>query len=300
MEVAGMLKKAVQSFLKLFGYQLVKSGPGPTTVPCPQFPQPDAQIVKRTLDNFSNTFDISTDCDLSEQQIREKIDSYFWHYPFLFNPGIEAKSDFHLFKTLRGNILKRYKHFFPSIVSLAGGSLKGKTVLDCGCNCGFWSIQAQRNGADSVLGFDGTSENIDQANFIKKLIGLDGVEYRVYDVHNVSSSELGQFDITFFLGVLYHICKPVDVLARLKDVTRDFVVVDTSLILSENAILTLRSDVVHNQNYSNVLRMYPSAKAVHELLKYVGFRKIRYIENAADDLPQNYLKGTRRVFLAEV
>jgi len=295
-----MLRKVVQSALGLLGYKLVKLGHGQTTVSCPKFPRPDAEIVKKTLDNFSNVFDISPQCNLSEQQIRQEIKRYFWHYPFLFKPNIEAKSDFNLFKALRGNILKRYKHFFPSVVSLAGGSLKGKTVLDCGCNCGFWSIQARRNGADSVLGFDGSSGNIDQANFIKKLIGLEGVEYRVYDVHQMNSSDLGQFDITLFLGLLYHICKPVDVLARLKDATRGFTVVDTSVTLSADAILALRSDVVHDQNYCNTLRMYPSANAVHELLKYVGFKTIWYIENSSDDLPPNYLKGTRRVFLAEV
>jgi len=49
---------------------------------------------------------------------------------------------------------------------LYGGSLKGKRVLDLGCNAGFWSLDALERGADFVLGLDGRRMHIDQANFV--------------------------------------------------------------------------------------------------------------------------------------
>lgn len=302
----GLPGRIIQSIIKPFGYKIVKlqTEPAKTNISCPEFPQPDEEIVKKAKDNFANEFDISDECTLSIEQIKEKIGSFFWHYPFKFNPDVYAESDNYMYKDLQGAILKRYNHIMPSILEFAGGSLEGKSVLDCGCNCGFWSIQAMRNGAKNVTAFDGGSGNIDQANFIKEVIGLKGVDYKIMNVFDMNSDDPGKFDIVFYFGILYHLCKPVEALARLRDVTREFAVIDTS-VLNEGgvqlpSILKIKADFAHEQNLCNNLCMYPSINAVYEILKYVGFKKVWYLGHRTSDLPENYLRGTRRVFIAEV
>src|SRR5437868_13853818 len=42
---------------------------------------------------------------------------------------------------------QRFRHAIPA-------DLRGKTVLDIGCNGGFYSIEMKRRGADRVLGID--------------------------------------------------------------------------------------------------------------------------------------------------
>ena len=217
-----------------------------------------------------------------------------------FNPDIFIESDKKEFQGLTGRHLQRYNHFFPSVLSLADGDLDGKTVLDCGCNCGFWSIQSLRNGAKKVLGFDGSKQNIDQANFIKQLIGLNKIEYRVFDIMDMEPDVIGQHNITFFLGVLYHLNMPIEALARLKAVTSDFAVVDTTLDPSDQSILSVQADIVHDQNFSNKLSMTPSSKAVVEMLKFVGFKKVWVLPNTNQNLPKDYLSGCRKTFLAKV
>jgi tRNA (mo5U34)-methyltransferase len=85
--------------------------------------------------------------------------------------------------------------------------LRGKSVLDIGCNAGFYSIEMKRRGADRVLGIDFDERYLAQAHFAADMLGLD-IEFRklsVYDVHELRE----QFDIVLFLGVFYHLRHPL-------------------------------------------------------------------------------------------
>jgi tRNA (mo5U34)-methyltransferase len=101
--------------------------------------------------------------------------------------------------------------------------LRGKTVLDIGCNAGFYSIEMKRRGADRVLGLDFDERYLAQAHFASEALGYD-IEFRklsVYDVH-----ELGeQFDVVLFLGVLYHLRHPLLALDLIHEhVARDLLI----------------------------------------------------------------------------
>lgn len=283
-----------------FGYKVVKTRRQTAGVLCPIFPRPGDEVIQRARRNFSVDFDLSADCAASSQEIREKIDSFFWHYSFRIKPDINIDASYPSPEDVNARHRGRYNHIFPAVLSLAGGTLENKTILDCACNCGYWSIQAIRNGARSVTGFDAGPQNIAQADFLKRLIGLQSAEYRTLDILAMDRATLGGFDISFFLGILYHLNKPVEALARLKEVTNGFAVIDTNLATSENSVLVLRADEVHDQNYSNNIAMYPSINAVYMMLKHVGFKKVWFLENCNDDLPQIYLTGHRGTFLAEV
>jgi len=139
----------------------------------------------------------------------------------------------------------------------------------------------------------------EQANFLKDIIGLKNVEYRTLDIFEVDRSTVGQFDISFFLGLLYHLNKPIEALARLKDVTAGIAVIDSSWTVSNQPLMVLRSDNVHDQNFSNALCMRPSCSAVYLMLEHVGFKNVRLLEHATNDLPDIYLQGGRGTFLAE-
>ncbi len=85
--------------------------------------------------------------------------------------------------------------------------LSGKTVLDIGCNGGFYSMEMKRRGAARVLGIDVDEDYLAQARFAAEVEGLD-IEFRRLSVYDVGS--LGeQFDVVFFIGVLYHLRHPL-------------------------------------------------------------------------------------------
>src|SRR5438105_14983186 len=85
--------------------------------------------------------------------------------------------------------------------------LSGATVLDIGCNGGFYSIQMKRRGAERVLGIDIDDRYLNQARFAAETLGLE-IEFEkrsVYDVDQVP----GQFDYVLFMGVFYHLRYPL-------------------------------------------------------------------------------------------
>jgi tRNA (mo5U34)-methyltransferase len=85
--------------------------------------------------------------------------------------------------------------------------LSGKTVLDIGCNGGFYSIEMKKRGADRVLGIDFDEEYLAQARFAAQVTGLD-IEFRKLSVYDVGA--LGErFDLVLFMGVLYHLRHPL-------------------------------------------------------------------------------------------
>ena len=55
--------------------------------------------------------------------------------------------------------------------------LRGKSVLDIGCNAGFYSMEMKRRGADRVLGIDFDAGYLEQARVAADVNGLD-IEFR--------------------------------------------------------------------------------------------------------------------------
>ena len=86
-------------------------------------------------------------------------------------------------------------------------SLEGKSVLDIGCNGGFYSIEMKRRGADYVLGVDVDERYLNQARFAAQTLGCD-IDFRKCSVYELDSIP-GQFDYVIFMGVFYHLRYPL-------------------------------------------------------------------------------------------
>jgi tRNA (mo5U34)-methyltransferase len=101
--------------------------------------------------------------------------------------------------------------------------LSGKTVLDIGCNAGFFSMEMKRRGADRVLGIDFDEDYLRQARFAAEVEGID-IEFRNLSVYDVGA--LGErFDLVLFIGVLYHLRHPLLALDLIHEhVARDLLV----------------------------------------------------------------------------
>jgi tRNA (mo5U34)-methyltransferase len=101
--------------------------------------------------------------------------------------------------------------------------LSGKSVLDIGCNAGFYAMEMKRRGAARVLGIDEDRDYLEQARFAADVNGLD-IEFRGLSVYDVGA--IGEtFDIVLFLGVLYHLRHPLLALDLIREhVARDLLV----------------------------------------------------------------------------
>lgn len=110
--------------------------------------------------------------------------------------------------------------------------LSGRSVLDVGCNAGFYSVEAMRRGAARVLGIDAQRHQVRQASFVARALGLD-LEFRRMSVYDLSPETVGVFDVTLALGLVYHLKHLVQGLERLHAVTNDLLVLETAVLLPE-------------------------------------------------------------------
>ena len=95
---------------------------------------------------------------------------------------------------------RRFAHAVPA-------DLTGKSVLDIGCNGGFYALEMKRRGAETVVGIDSDPRYVAQARFAADTLDLaiEVLEMSVYDV-----ARLGRrFDLVIFMGVLYHLRHPL-------------------------------------------------------------------------------------------
>jgi tRNA (mo5U34)-methyltransferase len=117
----------------------------------------------------------------------------------------------------------KFQRFAPHLPA----DLTGKSVLDIGCNAGFYSMEMKRRGAERVVGIDSDDRYLEQARFAAATLGYANIEFRNLSVYDVAS--LGeQFDVVIFMGVLYHLRHPLLAL----DLIREHVAGDLLLFQS--------------------------------------------------------------------
>jgi len=103
---------------------------------------------------------------------------------------------------------RRFAHAIPR-------DLTGASVLDVGCNAGFYALEMKRRGAARVVGIDTDERYLAQARLAAEVRGAD-VEWRRLSVYDVA--QLGaRFDLVLFLGVLYHLRHPLLALDLLRE-----------------------------------------------------------------------------------
>ncbi|GAA4011621.1 TIGR04290 family methyltransferase [Sphingomonas swuensis] len=139
--------------------------------------------------------------DLDLDGVRTAPDHFLWGYP--------------------ENKYKRFRHVIPE-------DLSGKSVLDIGCNAGFYSFEMKRRGAARVLGIDHDERYLEQARFAAGVFGLTDIEFRRGEVWDVGA--LGErFDVVVFMGVLYHLRHPLLALDLIREHVADDLLLFQSL-----------------------------------------------------------------------
>lgn len=164
----------------------------------------------------------------------------------------------------------------------------GETVLDVGCNAGFYTIELKRRGAARVLGVDSQRNLIRQAVFVRDLLGLD-IEYRRMSVYDLDPRESGQFDVTLALGLVYHCKHLVLALEKLFAVTRRLLVLETAIYPPEKSpgsftyevggLRPLLHPLLYVENTSDAKEaiynwFLPGVEALRALLRNIGFDEV--------------------------
>ena len=151
-----------------------------------------------------------TGTSLSDEQVRDYVNSQTWYQPVPLGNGIytTAVSGVHdIFSPETG--LTKWNY----IIERNLPDVQGMRVLDIGCNAGLFTIQLARAGAREVVGIDSkrTWEPWhEQATFVKDLLERRcettyNVTYIDASMTEIPDLDLGRFDLVIALCSIYYI-----------------------------------------------------------------------------------------------
>ncbi len=136
---------------------------------------------------------------MSPVEIRERVDALGPWFHNLNLHGVQTAPQ-HFLGDYPSSKFRNFAHAIPA-------DLHGASVLDVGCNAGFYSLEMRRRGADRVLGIDSDEIYLSQARFAASVLGAR-IEFRNLSVYRIAELE-EKFDLVLFMGVLYHLRHPL-------------------------------------------------------------------------------------------
>ena len=159
---------------------------------------------------------------------------------------------------------------------------KDKSVIDIGCWDGFYSIKAKQKGARSVLGIDinpwGKSDWIANFREAVKKFGFNPVDI---DCRYEDLFELDCYwekrDIVLFMGVLYHLQEPLSALYRLRNLTREKLVIETLIDGDDLPFPALKFYPGKEMGNDPTNWFGPNKLWIESALKVVGFDDVKLI-----------------------
>jgi len=232
---------------------------------------------------------------VTPQEIQRGIEELGpWFYPFEFGGGLRTTalvppSVTDIFDT-------RLRMVESALTSHFGERARHLECLDIGCHEGFYSLAMARRGM-RVTGVDGREENLSRARFIAQAMDVDNVSYRHGRVETLAADLAHKFDLTLFLGVLYHVEDPMLCLRQVAAVTGEMCIVETQVVDEVEGVAEWGSrdwrrpyqgilalidetgefDAGVRETGMTPMATCPSPKALRFMLLQAGFRRVEQV-----------------------
>lgn len=262
----------------------------------------------------------TTPSEVEEQQTQEYLqvcaDSVkFWWHSIDLGQGIVTDG------------AKTHTAISRELKSLHLPELRGKTVLDIGAYDGYYSFFAERMQAERVVALDHFVWALDLPGAIaywreckesgaaprpledtdlwqpEKLPGKLGfdtahralrskVEVVVDDFMTMDCKTLGAFDVTFFMGVLYHMQDPLGSLKRLASITKELAIIETHAIsVPGYEHLELSEFYSANQLNGDSTNWWgPNLRALIGMCQAAGFSRVEVVAEERPETIRQFLR----------
>jgi SAM-dependent methyltransferase len=241
--------------------------------------------------------------DMPEAELRALVEGLRpWPVPFPFGDGIEAIRNVDVARGAAQRILYRRDLICKTVITWLGRRAADTSVLDIGCNCGFFGLDLADQGVGHVHGIDLRGHNITQADFLAEHFGVHNVDFEVRDVDTLDRAE--QWDVVLNLGVLYHVINPLQFIRQTYELCRHFAVIDTVVHREPVSAYFLvgQRDITHVGEGRYHYELRPTYRAAIDTILYAGFREvIEVVGEVVGDAAtphELYRNGRRRCFIA--
>lgn len=187
--------------------------------------------------------------------------------------------------------------------------LRGKSVLELACNCGFWSSFYAQAGARRVLGVEGRARFVEQAQLFwehGKFLPQGCYEFIQGDIadrrHWSAIEARGEFDVTLCAGILYHVPNYREILTWAAAVTREVLIVDTRVQDGEERLEREPGDLAFNAIEATLDKVVPNRARLVATLRELGFEPevlpVRFGPQIGLPAGDSYADGKRITILA--
>ena len=300
-----MIRKSARARV-VRGLESVSTRLGYELQPIQKAPDIRPNVVPPAVTPLAAVWPLPRKSQVTDDEIRAGFAEFdHWHYAYAFEGGVSFAAKHEVVRLITDapeRPLQRFSHFMPDVLAANGGSLAGLRVLDIACNSGFWSIQCALLGA-IVTGFDARPELIAQANLVKRIVGVDNVDFKLLNFFDMTPEALGgTFDVVLNLGVLYHLPQALDTLERTRAMTTKHILLDTGVHTTSNAAVYVRWENpydIHAAADPGIVAL-PSRSAVDFMLEHMGMSSWYEVPRRSEDLPLDYLRGSRTSWMITV
>jgi SAM-dependent methyltransferase len=213
--------------------------------------------------------------DALEQKVRELGLLQPWNHNFQLSDGVQTAPGVQRSHGKNTVKLKRLTPLFDAI------GLKGKRVLDIGCNEGFFALHMASQGAQ-VIGIDVDEQRIAKARFVQSLIGTGDVELRVTDIYSPEFAALPPADLCVCLGVIHRVPDPVSALSAITK-KADMLLLEWKALKfgpHDDAFAYFTEKPVDAQDFYGTEYWLPSFAAVERILTRVGFAHFHRVDDS--------------------
>lgn len=160
---------------------------------------------------------------MDENQLRDELKKYYFFHIIKLTENLSTPGD--------PDAVPIQEVALRALRSL---NLENKRVLDIGCRDGLFSFEAEKLGAQEVIGID-NSLSIGAVNLVIPHLKSNVKMYEL-NLIDLKPETFGMFDVVIFPGVLYHLRYPFWALKRVKDVLHEGgkLLLETAVFMDDN------------------------------------------------------------------
>lgn len=198
-----------------------------------------------------------------------------WNHNYSLPHGVETRPGAQVSHGKNLVKLERLEPLFRTI------GLKDKSVLDVGCNEGFFSLHMAAEGA-KVLGIDIDEHRIAKARYVQALLG-EGKQVRFdnVDIYSPAFKALDRFDLCLCLGFIHRVPDPFSAIAALAD-RSDMIIFEWKALKfgpHDDAFAYFSPKPVDKADYYGTEYWLLSYAALERILQRVGFKHFHRIDD---------------------
>lgn len=238
----------------------------------------------------------------TQEELQKIADSVpFWWHSIPLGHGVVTKG------------VKCNGDMTPELRALRLPDMRGKTVLDIGPMDGYYSFEAERQGASKIVAVDYYSWSLDLLGHfaymkeckerglpqkpdqetpnwrphelpgkrgfdtVRTLLGSK-VEGLVADYLTLDPKTMGTFDVVLYMGVLYHMPDPFAAMKQVAALTGNVAIIESEALIIpgfEDGLCEFFPTNELNQDMSNWWS--PNQKALLDLCRAAGFSRVEVV-----------------------